>query len=506
LKTVVYTITQKIETELEGQLRWVTILDLSVSNLWLRKYANAAIGVEATYLGETIGTPLGLASFSFDIEEGNYQMWKAAYANLDQNNRVDLYHGGAFRYKYEVDESLPYMKKITDGSGTYWAAESLEVRSGNSVALTNENTLITKEMADGSYLTSAQLLDSFYTEAETNNLLLLRLDKQLGAPMQDIYSQVYFREPNVPYVMLDPSHLKHATNKGWVEAHVNTRLASISSTAFQQSGNIIRVIPSGTQENSRVYRTLEAGISQAASFASATRQMIVVIEGEGVDGATLLNFNRLPVGTANPYIDVIGKTSGTVVIVSEDTYTGTAGTDIMANLTFDNVNADAFTTWINRTFYNCRFTNLGGPANGFHAFTNCLFYNCSTNNANTYDTACKGDIVNSITGAPELRQLAKYNPLQNISSATNLTLTNGNYFRIFGLTEISRINSAGWTAGSQIMLYIWNGLTITGGVAASGSNLGIVFKGGGNKTYAGGQYVVLFLGDTLDYWRELISY
>lgn len=498
MKTVVYTLTQKIETELEAQLRWVSVLDTAVVNVWLRKYTDAG-----AYINETLGTALGLASFSFDIEEGNYQMWKSAYPDNTGANRIDLYHGGATKYKYEVDESLPYLKKITDGTGTYWQASNLEVRSSINTNYTDDSSLISKEYADISYLSYSLALLNFYTETEINAMLLNYIDKRIGAAVQNSYSQIYFREPNVPYSMADPVNVKHITNRGWVEAHVTARLASVATGAYQQSGNIIRVIPSGTQESNKVYRTLGTAISTAAGMASATRQMIVEIHGEGVNNATDSNFDLLFPGTASPYIDVIGKTPGAYVRVSEDTYTGTPETDVMANLTFDNNNEDANTTWINRTFYNCRFTNLYNASSGVHNFTNCVFYNCSaTGIYNTY-TTCKGDITDS-AGAQQLRHLGKVGA--TVASTTDITLTNGNYFYITGTTGISRINATGWTAGSQVLLYFADGLVVTNNVAASGSNKGIIFKSNTNKTYNAANYVGLFLGHNSSVWRELIAY
>jgi len=61
-----------------------------------------------------------------------------------------------------------------------------------------------------------------------------------------------------------------------------------------------------------------------------------------------------------------------------------------------------------------------------------------------------------------------------VASDTNITLGDGNYFRITGTTSITRINNAGWQSGSVVTLLIPHGCTLSEASSASGFYAGIM--------------------------------
>lgn len=75
-------------------------LDTTIANAFLRRFDDAGV-----YAEEIVGVSLGDANFQFDIPEGNYQLWKAAYPDATAGNRLDFWHGGAGKYRRIQDEA-----------------------------------------------------------------------------------------------------------------------------------------------------------------------------------------------------------------------------------------------------------------------------------------------------------------------------------------------------------------------------------------------------------------
>jgi len=64
-----------------------------------------------------------------------------------------------------------------------------------------------------------------------------------------------------------------------------------------------------------------------------------------------------------------------------------------------------------------------------------------------------------------------------VASATNLTLGDGNYFRITGTTSIVRIVKTGWQSGSVVTLLIPVNCTVSNNSGGDGENGGIELVG-----------------------------
>jgi len=70
----------------------------------------------------------------------------------------------------------------------------------------------------------------------------------------------------------------------------------------------------------------------------------------------------------------------------------------------------------------------------------------------------------------------------DVASANDMTLTTGNFFKITGGVQINRIASAGWTAGSHIMLSFAVNLTVKHNQLAGGGFATILVESGGAAT------------------------
>lgn len=329
-----------------------------------------------------------------------------------------------------------------------------------------------------------------------------------GDPVEamQIYNQFIFRK--LPYLIDDPSHAKHPVSLLYLDNAIQALLTGLNPSAYQQSGNIIRVIPSGVQETNKVYKTLALAMTNAESFAAVDRPMIIEIHGNGT-GTVETDYNLLPVGTAEEYIHIVGKGNGVILRAAEDTYDGTAGGNIISDIIFDNENEDAVTDFTNKIFYNVKFSNTFGSGNPRYNFTGCIFLGgCSITTAYTF-TSCKGeikDLANDYNILLGNLRVGSYSVIDtnadvrprrlqgrqgsDIASASSITLGNGNYFVVTGTTTIATISGTDWQDGSNVKLYFQSALTLDTG----GGNIVRNTGGGGNYNVTAGE-VVEFIYD-----------
>lgn len=88
----------------------------------------------------------------------------------------------------------------------------------------------------------------------------------------------------------------------------------------------------------------------------------------------------------------------------------------------------------------------------------------------------------------------------NVTSATTITLGQGNYFAITASNNISYITTTGWTVGSIILLYFSAGLTlIHNGGASPATALPLFLQGAANLPVVADD-IALFILDTT-HWR-----
>jgi len=347
--------------------------------------------------------------------------------------------------------------------------------------------------------------------------------KEAVAGNQQVNSPIIFG--GYPRKTTIATNLQHLINKQDMVDYVQTIISGLNPSAYQQSGNILRVIYNGTAEVNKVYKTIAAALTGAEGFASEDREMLIEIAGNGEGGVFDLNHNLLPAGTFDPYIHFFGKHRNIVTVVAEDTYLATAGKTIIANQTLDNVNEDAITDWENIIFINVHFTNSFTGGSPFHRFTSCAFYQCTGDTGFSF-TGCKNEILHvgnnrrylfgDIVVVNNLIEYGVINPSgdvigrrilgrrgSDVASATNITLGAGNFFRVTGSTNIRRISKVDWTGGSRVVLYFTGNVTLTWGESNSGDNIGINFKDGLDLAFQPGDYVELMYDDVNNCWIEL---
>ena len=444
-------------------------LDTVTSTLYMRRYLETSPGT-FTYQDQTAGTNNGTGNWSFDLVDGLYQCWKSASPDTTAGNRYDKWHGGSGKYRWVGDDYLPYVKKITDGSGTYWECESLEFRSAG--VTTEANSLIRKSEADLRYLTPAAALLVHYTITQIDAFLAFYLDKRSGALTQQVQSQVNFRD-YAPTSSIPATALPMLTRRQDMMNYVQSILAGATVTAFQQSPNVVRVIYSGLQEPNKVYTTLAAGITNAASFADSTRPMIVLIQGNGDTDTNTVNATLLPAGTSADYVHIVGEGAGVTVRLEDSTYDCTTDSlNVYANLTMDAEADTAVPAFDGKIFHDVNFINSFGGTQSF-SFTDCTFSGIcriSTSGTSTF-TNCKGMLLDTVnnkfillsgikTGAFDIiTSGGDVRPKRiigrqavDITAASTITIGDGNFAVVNGNTNITTISITGFENGSIIHL------------------------------------------------------
>lgn len=394
------------------------------------------------------------------------------------------------------------------GAKTFTGAVTLEKPTlgggGVAIQISEDTSVLTGsklEVADAP-ATATSVARKTETDAITTQLTNYYLYKGAGGSNQAVFPDTTFVNYLTSYK--DPTNLLHVANRKFVESYCNAILSGLNPSAYQQSTNIIRVLYSGTQETNKVYTTLGAAITQAESFASSSRIMIVDIQGDGA-GGEVANYNLLPL-SVDSYVNIIQKPNSTIV-AADDTYTAdTLGLNIIQGGIIDNENASANTTFEKWVFIDVEFTNT--DATGTYDFVNCQFFgDCRYSDCTiTMDSNCVGELRNTTGNGKKIGKDLVYNDYQivttdgdirgrrklgtqasDIAAGTTLTLNNGNYAIVTGAgATITTITSTGWTDGSIIYLY-FNGInTISTGV------VNIDYIGGSFNTVAGTIYGFLY--------------
>lgn len=236
------------------------------------------------------------------------------------------------------------------------------------------------------------------------------IKKEASGTAEQVFSQLIFRL--LPYLIDNPTHARHPTSRNFVENYCQALLASINPSAYQQSGNIIRLIPSGVVETDKVYREMVFALDKAEDLADSDRHMIIEFHGNGT-GSTAGSYQMLPSGVAEPYVHIIGMSQSVIMGVSEATYEGIAGANIISNLTIDNYNEDAETTFENKVFYNVKFQNTFGSGSPAYHFIGCVFIGCSITVPYTF-SECKGGMYDLANDQPIILAQALANIIDDI--------------------------------------------------------------------------------------------
>jgi len=175
-----------------------------------------------------------------------------------------------------------------------------------------------------------------------------------------------------------PLYATSVVPRSYVDSEIDTKLGSFSTSGYQESRNIIRLIPNGTEQTGKVYTSYSAADTYAYSTASSTAQMTTLICGNGINATAIIptkfsDYVHIKGLGSNVRLDISGLTLSASVL----------GRIIIENITFVETEGSAGQNLENLIFKNCNFEEI----NNSTVFTTCRFIGLnyySTDTDNTY--------------------------------------------------------------------------------------------------------------------------
>lgn len=167
---------------------------------------------------------------------------------------------------------------------------------------------------------------------------------------------------------------------------LQTAIDALVVIPYQESSNVLRLMPSGIKETNKVYQSWTEIQTVAASYSSNTRRYTIEIKGTG-ETQNYIDLNY----AFQDYVSVKGDNQNIILVPEDTTYTVAAGSVIIENLTFEKTGANTpvFTNFTFKdVYFNMDTTSIG--------FVNCQFRgNCYVKNSGTisFDGNCTGGYV-----------------------------------------------------------------------------------------------------------------
>lgn len=201
----------------------------------------------------------------------------------------------------------------------------------------------------------------------------------------------------------DPSNDYHVTRRSWVLSRINES----AGAGYQESLNIIRLIPGGVQQTNKVYTSYAAANNAARLLAGDNRRMTVEIRGAGTGGSTIQVSDGGISGNNpfNSYVSLKGVNHNVLLTLGgTGSFVVTVGSVVISDLTLYCNDEDAELSFrgfiFNNVYFDFRNSNV-------IEFEQCEFRNCFIKvleGASAFDT-CKGgnvvanvDMPSTITG------------------------------------------------------------------------------------------------------------
>lgn len=250
-------------------------------------------------------------------------------------------------------------------------------------------------------------LDTKITTSSLSNYL-----HKSSSAVQQVYSHVGFR--NTCTYIGSTTNANDLINRSALDGALYQVTNNLTSS-YQQSPNVVRLVPNGIQETNRLYTTYATALSNVANRTpSSGSQFTIWIESEGLSATSSRGIDMAKAGDgyAFDYVHFRGISADIRLVVpgagiNASEWTGSAADTITyedinfyfndgggANsaecnyITYKNCSFELVgdATW---TFTNCKFeglNNFKGVADGTYIFTNCSGDAIYTNTTPTFNT------------------------------------------------------------------------------------------------------------------------
>lgn len=182
-----------------------------------------------------------------------------------------------------------------------------------------------------------------------------------------------------PLCDVDPTNDHHLTRRQWVLSQINN-----SAQPYQESLNVVRLIPEGSAQTGKVYATWAAANAYLSGVAGDIRRMTLEVRGAGSAGATI------NMGDLLSYVSYKGINQNLVAnIAGTGAWSVTAGSSVLSDFMIYCDDPDGEFEFTNVIFDNM-YINLQDCTSVL--FTNCHFRGCFIKvleGSSTF-TNCKG--------------------------------------------------------------------------------------------------------------------
>lgn len=341
------------------------------------------------------------------------------YTQLNLRSSVDSYatakysqlavSGGTYTFGSVGDPIIPGLYKLYDDTteltafGVYQIGEPAAALKDGDNAFTGDNTFagtsdfagdVTVEditvngnmaVTTGSNLTVA---DAPVADTEVVRLIDLGDYASLTAGndfvgTQNFQDDVSF-ENDPPTCASPPVTGSSLVNQDYIQGIID----AIEVTPYQESDNVIRLMPSGIKETNKVYKVWTECQTVAGAFSDTNRRMTIEIRGTG----TSQNYITVNSQFEN-YVSVKGDNQNVILKVADDTYTVTAGSVIVENLQIQGDGSTTDTPVFTNFVFKDVYFNMDSTSIGFVA---CQFRgNCYIKNTGSisFDGNCVGGYV-----------------------------------------------------------------------------------------------------------------
>jgi len=177
-----------------------------------------------------------------------------------------------------------------------------------------------------------------------------------------------------------------------------TYVDSMSIAPYQESPNVIRLIPGGSEKTGQVYTTYANAMQYALATAGVDHRMCIKIEGMGVAGYNYINMSNAGGAYVDDYIHLKGINQD-ILLIPPDTVT--VGVTTLDNTIIENLTIYKDDIGVAIVFENLFFKDVSFNLTVLSAtFTNCKFKNCDLKINDDGDTdatftTCKGNFIAS---------------------------------------------------------------------------------------------------------------
>jgi hypothetical protein len=215
----------------------------------------------------------------------------------------------------------------------------------------------------------AEIAAANYAQREENNTF--SGDSNIFSSTVIFAGQASF--PSIlPLLGADPSNDNHPTRRSWVISQINN-----AAVPYQESVNVIRLMPEGTDQTNKSYNTWAKASNAARLLAGDLRRMTVEIKGAGTAGATIIPSDGGISGNNpfNSYVSYQGIHKKLLLeLAGTENFTVTPRSTLISNLTIYCNDPDADITFTGVDFDNVKFDFADSSA---LTFDDCILEGCT---------------------------------------------------------------------------------------------------------------------------------